>query len=344
VPAAAAATAAMALGPWWLTNAALGNSEGILTAAALWAVIAHLSGRRSAAILLGLVAAALRPEVWPFLFVYGVWAWRADPGTRPALVFAAVAVPVLWFGPDVTGGGGALGASRAARGTPSEGSAALADVPLLAIVWDAVKIGGIPVTVCAALAAVDASPWRARRWTLTWILALGAVAWVLIVAAMTVGGFAGNPRYLVVAAAVFAVLAGVGAVRLVDAARLPVAAVALLPLSVGALAFAGLRDDMRDVGVRADRWDALPRLVAAAGGRDALVRCAPIRTAAVVRGLVAWRLDLPPFGINAKPVPPAVVLRMRPYDGGPVDPPLDTSGYRLLAREPGWEAWGACRG
>ena len=34
--------AVMALSPWWLFNTALGNSEGLLAAAVLWAVVAHL--------------------------------------------------------------------------------------------------------------------------------------------------------------------------------------------------------------------------------------------------------------------------------------------------------------
>ena len=37
-------SAVMALSPWWLFNTALGNSEGLLAAAVLWAVIAHLAG------------------------------------------------------------------------------------------------------------------------------------------------------------------------------------------------------------------------------------------------------------------------------------------------------------
>jgi hypothetical protein len=113
---------------------------------------------------------------------------------------------------------------------------------------------------------------------------------------------------------------------------------------VGAVSLAGLRDDLRDVGARADRRTALPRLVDAAGGRDALLRCAAVRTAGVVRGLVAWELDVSPYRINAAPVAPAVVLQMRPYRGGPPDPAFDTGGYRRLAAEPGWTAWGACRG
>jgi MFS family permease len=336
--AGAAAAAAMALSPWWLPNAALGNSEGILAAAVLWAVAAHLAGRRRAAVLLGLVAALLRPEVWPFLGLYGLWAWRADPRTRPALVLAAIAVPVLWFGPDVTGAGGALGASDAARGTPSEGSAKLAEHPVLAVLWDAVKLGGIPVFVLAVVAGL------LRRDRLVLALWAGVAGWVAVVAVMTAAGYAGNPRYLVAAAAVLAVLAGAGAVWLTEEVRLPAAAALVLPLAVGALAFAGLRDDLRDVGVRADRREALPRVIDAAGGRDALVRCARIRTAGVVRGLVAWQLDVSPYRINAAPEPPATVLQMRPYAGGAPDPAFAMAGYRRAAAEPGWTVWEACGG
>jgi hypothetical protein len=341
--AGAAAAGAMAASPWWLPNAALGNSEGLLAAAVVWAVAAHLSGRDRAAVALGLAAALLRPEAWPFLILYGAWAWRARPGTRPMLVLAAIAVPVLWFGPDVAGGGGALGASDAARGEPSEGSAKLAEHPVLTVLWDAVRIGGVPVALCA-LAAVAAGWRRAAGVRVEHVLALGASAWVALVAVMTAAGYAGNPRYLVAAAALLATLAGVGAVRLLLLARLPASVALALPLVVGGLAFGGVQDALRDVGVRADRRTALPRLVEAAGGRDALLRCAPVRTAGVVRGLVAWELDVSPWRINAAPERPAVVLQMRPYAGGPPDPAFDTAGYRRLAAVPGWTAWGSCDG
>jgi hypothetical protein len=347
--AGAAAAASMLLSPWWLPNAALGNSEGILAAAVLWAIAAHVAGRRTAAILLALVAALLRPEVWPFLGLYGLWAWRADPRTRPALVLAAIAVPVLWFGPDVAGAGGALGASDAARGTPSVGSAKLADHPVLALLWDAVKIGGIPMFAAAVVAAVLAGRGAGAAGSGSRIppaaaLCAGAGAWIAIVAVMTAGGYAGNPRYLVAAAAVLAAAAGAGAVWLATAVRLPAAAALVLPLAVGALAFTGLRDALRDVGVRAERRSALPRVVAAAGGRDALVRCGPIRTAGVVRGLVAWQLDVSPYRIDAPPARPGVVLQMRPYAGGAPAPAFATGGYRRASATGGWTAWEACGG
>ena len=77
----------------------------------------------------------MRPEAWPFLGVYGVWLWRRERDRRAVLAAAAV-VPLLWFGPDLFGAGGALGASNTARGVPSPGSAKLADVPVLAVLGD----------------------------------------------------------------------------------------------------------------------------------------------------------------------------------------------------------------
>ena len=67
----------MVLSTWWAFNTALGNSEGLLAAAALWAIVAHLDGRHRAALGLLTAAALLRPEVWPFLGLYGLWLWRA---------------------------------------------------------------------------------------------------------------------------------------------------------------------------------------------------------------------------------------------------------------------------
>ena len=77
-----AAAAVMALSPWWVFNTALGNSEGLLAAAVLWAVVAHLAGHRRAALALLTAAALMRPEAWPFLGAYGFWLWRATSAAR----------------------------------------------------------------------------------------------------------------------------------------------------------------------------------------------------------------------------------------------------------------------
>jgi hypothetical protein len=323
------AAALMVLSTWWAFNGALGNSEGLLAAAVLWAVVAHLDGRHRAALALLTAAALLRPEVWAFLGLYGLWLWRRDRGHRRAVVVATVVVLVLWVAPDLLGTGGLASASRAARGEPSLGSAALESVPGLAVLADFVDLLTIPAAI-AALVAVVAGPRTVR------VLGAAALLWVVIVAVMAQAGYAGNPRYLVAACAVGCVLAGVGA------ARVPVLALVVV-IVAGALTIGDLRDQRRDVQARADRRAALGDLVTAAGGRDALTRCR-VRTAPDMRPLVAWELDISMYGIDRPPGKPDVVVRARPYNGGPVEPRLDTPGYRLLARVPGWEAWEGCAG
>ena len=162
--AAFAAAGAMALGQWWLFNTALGNSEGLLAAAVLWAVVAHLAGRHRAALALLLCAALLRPEAWPFLGGY-----------------ALLPVPLLWFGPDALGAGGALGASEAARGAASPQSAVNADFPALEVLLDFAARLTLPALLAAAAGT-------ALGGTVERGLAAAALGWVAIVAVMTQAG------------------------------------------------------------------------------------------------------------------------------------------------------------
>ena len=272
--AAVGAAATMLLSPWWAYNTALGNSEGMLAAAVLWAVVAHLEGRYVAACLLGLAAALLRPEAWPFEILYGIWLWRRDPQARPAVVLAAVALPALWLGPDVVGAGGALGASHAALGQPTTGSAQLARIPALAVLGDAAELLTLPALVAAAVAVATGG--RSAR-----PLAAGAAVWVVIVAVMTQAGYAGNPRYLVAAAAVGCVLAGVGAAAL---ARTRWAAVSILVALVAVVTVTGIRGRLAEVEGRATLRHGLDTLVAQAGGPEALRACGTPRTSRGLRG------------------------------------------------------------
>ena len=86
----------------------------------------------------------------------------------------------------------------------------------------------------------------------------------------------------------------------------------MLVAAVGAVTLGDLRDQVSDVGARADRRAALPEVVAAAGGRDALVDCARVRTAPDVRPLVAWELDISMLGIDRPPAAPARCPALEP--------------------------------
>jgi len=331
--AGAAAACAVALSPWWLYNTALGNSEGMLAAAVLWAVIAHLDSRPRWALACATAAALMRPEAWPFLGLYGLWLWRR--GDRRAVLIAGALIPLLWFGPDVLGAGGALGASHNARGVPSPGSAKLADVPALAVLGDTATILTLPALVFGLLAAAVAG--RLARW-----IALAAFAWVAVVAVMTVAGYAGNPRYLVAAAALGAALAGAGAVRAATAIRLgaPVGAAVLLAL-VLVTTGGKLDDQLSELHARATANADFSGVIERAGGRDGLVACAKVRSSIRSRSLIAWRLDLPMRDMDMRPEAPAVIIRAKWFYGQGLEP-AHQPGFKPLVSARYWAVEVAC--
>jgi hypothetical protein len=387
--AAVVAVAALAVSEWWLFNTALGNSEGLLAALVLWAAVAHLDDRPRVAALLGLLAALLRPEAALFLAAYAAWqAWAGALGWRSLAAGAAV-LAIGWVGPDVVGAGGALGASRAARGTASPQSAVNAAHPALQVLADFGSLLGWAVGL-AALAGLVVGDARARA------LAAAGAAWVLLVAVMTQAGYAGNPRYNVAPAAIAAVLAGIGAARLgrgraaaprgsrllstagarpgrpgragrrrgnpiasgrfVDAGvrrsvgpratEAPVLALVVV-VAATALAFTTLRDQVGELGRRADRRTALGTLVSAAGGAPAIRACAPIRTNQPMKAMVAWRLDVPLAHLADRPRAPAAILRAPAgYASGPAPAEPATparGGFAARAAAGPWRLVAACR-
>ena len=262
--AAAAAVALLAFSPWWLLHAAVGNSEPLLVALVAWAAVAHDDGRFRWAFGLACAAALLRPEVWPFLALYGLWLMRERHLPVRAVVGAGAGVLALWVVPELLGSG--VGSStRRARAPGSPGSASSADVPFLEVWRDAAEM-----LTPALLVAVP----FLRRTDRVW-LAAGA-AWILIVAVMAQAGFAGNPRYLI--PGLVALLASAAV-----AFRPPVLGAAV---AVGVLAF-NVGDFERvgdELALRArlrENLEALP----------VPERCRPVRTARDHRTIAARVFD-----------------------------------------------------
>ena len=341
--AAVAAAAVLAVSDWWLFNTALGNSEGLLAAAALWAAVAQLAGRHRIALALVLAAALLRPEAWPFLGLYALWLWRTGREPLGVLAVALLPVPLLWFGPDVIGAGGALGASSAARGTASPQSAVYADLPALEVLADFAGLLTVPALLAAAAGAALGGTIERR-------LAAAALAWVAIVAVMTQAGYAGNPRYNVAAAAIGCVLAGVGVAAVARRtkpggdARPAVASVLAAVLVAAVLAFTAgeLGDQVEELGDRADRRTQLDALVDRVGGASAVDDCAPARTVQPMKAMLAWRLDVRMERLADAPRTPAAVFRAPPgYAGEPAEPPAP-AGYTPVAGEGDWSLVAAC--
>src|SRR5215207_5205002 len=147
----------------YVRDAALGNSEPILAAVVLWAFERHLDGRRDHALYLGVAAALLRPEAWPFLALYGLWLWFFEPRLRTRLVAFAVLVPACWILPEWWGAGDPLRAGSRAN-APNPGSAAFAAHPSLELFKRFAESTVAPVEagtlVAVGVAAVGL--WRSR--------------------------------------------------------------------------------------------------------------------------------------------------------------------------------------
>ncbi|HMI80835.1 MAG TPA: hypothetical protein VK480_03520 [Solirubrobacterales bacterium] len=193
-----------------------GLSEPLLVALVLGAIWAALDERPGWVLGLGMAAALLRPEVWPFLGVWAFFAVRERPGLRPAAIAVAVLVPLAWFVPDLIGAGNPLEGGETARAGGVEPLDALrvlgrALAAPLAACWIGLALllwQGAFVNQWFAKAPRATNPDRTLA-----ILLAGAGAWVMLVALMAIGGFAGLPRFLAPATAVVAMAGAVGIAR-----------------------------------------------------------------------------------------------------------------------------------
>jgi hypothetical protein len=252
------------ISPWWGVDGAIGRDSSLSAVLFVSAFLAHYRGwyRWSVIALVGL--ALLRPEATPFIFLYGFWMWRTRRLPWWFTVGAIAVVVLLWLVPTILHSG--LSPVAISLNSGGRNAAVNTKFPFLTVIIDAAKqTRQLPavllgVAVLASLYGL-ALRWRARRGhdsdagasaTLLWgrsgeeLLLLGAaLTWVLGVAAETQKGYAGNPRYLVPAVAVFFAVGAVLAVRLAGsrlAARLaPSPSVALVVVAtvcvVGTAAF-----------------------------------------------------------------------------------------------------------
>jgi hypothetical protein len=210
----------------FVTDNALGYSEGLMTALVLIALDRHLDGARRQAFVIGFFAALDRPELWALWGPYGLYLWWKDRGARPLVGSLFVLIPVFWFLPEYWGSGHFFrGVSRAQH--VRSNSAALAKCPFCTELrhhaWPRVMLRIKAVALLATLAAAFGL-WRARE---AWwrrgplgrataarlvLLVVGTVGWLwwIGIAVLTQAGFSGNDRYLVLGSALISIAGGVG--------------------------------------------------------------------------------------------------------------------------------------
>jgi hypothetical protein len=309
----------------FIRNFARGNSEGLLVALCLWALERHLDGRRWDAFWLGAAAALLRPEVWPFWGLYGLWLvlgaseGRRIPWRELAIVGGAgVGVLALWFVPEYLGSGSALRAAERAR-QPNPDSAAFASFPFAEVFRRSATILTVPVYLGAAAAVAFAWRRRGERGAyVVLVLAVVSTALMIAVALMTQGGFAGNLRYVALPAAMVCILAGAGWVWLVRLARERggAKAGAALAVAVAVLFVPFTVSDVREldegftrIRLEADLYGAnLKAVIAKAGGEERLKACGDVYTGPFQTQAVAWYLHLHETDVSIFPMPPGTVI------------------------------------
>lgn len=335
-----------------------GWSEPLLAALVLLAVDRHLAGAPTPAFAFLFAGALVRPEVWPFLALYALYLWRREPGRRPIVAALLLLVPALWFGPDLLASGDPLrGQERAQQ--PLPGRPGLADDPALEVLRQGADLVVAPLLVLAGLAVVLATVAFERRRTDAAVLVLGlaCMAWIALVAVMAEAGFTGNPRYLVPAAAVVFVLAGVGTVRLVElvalaaARRSPssrasrAAAIAAVVATITALAAAAIPAAERVgegdefVRTQAELPADLEEAIEQVGGRERVLACGRVFTGAFEFPVLAWTLEIPMRAISSRPAPPGTIFRSLPASS---EARVDTR-FERVAQTDRWEVFSSCR-
>ena len=340
----------------YIRDAALGNSEALLAALALWAFERHLDGRRDHALYLGFAAALLRPEVWPFLGIYGLWLWSRDPELRRRMVVLGGLIPLLWFGPEIWGSGDPFRAGSRAN-NPNTGSAAFADQPWLEVISRFNHVTIKPLLAAAVIGVAHAFVvWRRRQeGRATLFLFSAGLAWLLLVAGMTQLGFAGNQRYLIVTTTAVCVLGGVGVGRVFEwlqnrAARRTADArtglrVAIAGFVVLLLALTPvIEQKANNARLTLDRlryeasiWSGLREVVDEAGGRARLRACGSIYSGPFQTQMVAYTLGIHGIEVGWTETPaPGVAFRTRTIPTGPKVVQMTDDRFRQVATTQRW--------
>lgn len=280
------------------------QSDPMIVSLCLAAIDMHLDGHTRLAFAAGSLAGLGRPEVWPFLGLYFLWAWSRRPATRPVLIGGVIVMALLWFGiPALTSRTPFVAAANA-----MDSGRRLTSNQIGGTITRFLDLHYWPLEV-AALLGVALAAWR-RRWAdrVTLVLAGGVAGWVIVEIAFALHGWPGLARYMFEAAGVMIVLAGVFVGRVLaappqwrgagtGAAGTIVGAVAVGLLVIGLVgpAISAARTEHKDLRVQRTRTVELGRLsavVSQLGGAARLRACGEPLTRLEYQTALAYTLGI----------------------------------------------------
>jgi hypothetical protein len=179
------------------------QSDPMIVTFTLAAIDSHLSGRPRWTLAFGVLASLGRPEAWPFLGLYSIWAWRSLPNIRWMLYAAWALILFMWFGIPTITNHRPFVAGQLAQGSPRS----LRQNKIIGTIDRFTGLQYLPIWL-AALFTVAVAVLRRNRLILS--LAAGVVIWLVVEIAFALHGWPALPRYVMEPAAVATVLAGVG--------------------------------------------------------------------------------------------------------------------------------------
>ncbi len=341
--AAVAAGAGVALSAGWGWHGAVGNAEGLFLALVLAAALGALDDRHGRALALGVLAALLRPEAWPFLGAYGLWLWLRRPALRPWALAGAAMLPMLWFVPEWLGSGDLMRSSERAR-IPNPGAPATAARPLLASLERAAAIPLLPLLAAALVPILPiAGPRRPCRWRVSpaAVPAVAGLAWVALVAAMAEAGYSGEPRYHLPGAGLIAVSGGVGLARLVRDRPAAALAAGLAVVAFATLRVEAIAGELRRAADEAALFGSLDEAVRRAGGRAPVLACGRPVVGRYRGPALAWALRVPKRRVAFDAGAGGTVFRSRIRSGAGLRPAVP-AGTPVVARSARWEVRSPC--
>jgi hypothetical protein len=268
------------------------QSDPMIVSLALGAIHCHLIRRYRWAFVLWILASLGRPEAWLFTGLYTIWAWRAVPSMRWFVGGGVVLTALLWFGIPAITSRSAFQAGNAAMGS----GRALKHNKIFGTIDRFLDLQETPLELLALL-SVALAAWRRDRMTLA--IAGMAVAWVIVEVAFSLHGWPGNGRYMFPAAAALAVVAAVGAGRLLDGGPRHLFAlggallVAIFVAFMVPSAVTHLRQeraDLKDQRARTREVNRLTSTIRHLGGAALFRQCGEPLTRLEYQSIVAWNL------------------------------------------------------
>jgi hypothetical protein len=179
------------------------QSDPMIVTFCLAGIDMYLCGRYRWAFAFGVLGSLGRPEVWPFLGLFTLWAWFKVPSMRVVLCGGIALIAFMWFGiPWITNGRPDIAGQLALR-SPRE----LHQNKVTGTLGRFTELEYLPVWIAAVLTVALGA---VRRNRVVLALAAGVVVWVIVEIAFALHGWPALPRYMFEAGGVGGVIAGVG--------------------------------------------------------------------------------------------------------------------------------------